>query len=764
MRKQFNTLDFGPIIPMGPSDFGKAPEFPRPGEHPRLLFTKDMIPNIRRALDDPKLENAKSALLKKCATEFDGLLPTAYYHAEGRKGIHNYNAEGLEIIKAKAFTYAIYGDKELAYQAIDAMQNYLLTINIRFIYCDQCRAFGNIAYVVACLYDWCYDVLTEDEKHNLIAGTINYAVAGDSGMLQNDDPLFHNYAMVVRKMEIGYPPKIGSSFMGHGAEEQLTRDYMSGAIAFYDENPDWWEYVAGRYFNGFIPERNALFEGKTFTQGVHYGNVRLEADMWAAFAHKILFGKNPHNDTMLEVIKSSWHMELPNESFWSEGDVATRDIRQLPTLSMSRNALIMAAIYKDKSLLAERLWKFPNIVGSSASPDDIVYASEVIDIIPPENRHEGFSPLHYRPVFQNKMLVRREWDNPDSPAVYMKIGARSTGSHEHADAGTFQLFYKDHLTHDSGIYDWCGCLYSSGTVSHNGVTVFNPEKAGTLGDRYAGGQRFTYYAETLDEWLSEKYHVGDAEGASYALKDGKTDYAYIAGNIAPAYDGDVEYLSRRMLSIFTETKEFPLIFACYDRITAISGDFKKSVLLHADHEPKIDGNRVTLTNGGGKLVANYLSDSKLQVTSIGGENNNRVINGKQVPVNYWRGGVWHTLWGRVEVSPELGNKTDDVLAVMLATDAENEFAHEVKKFSTDKILGATVMNNALIFIKDISCPEDIYEISVCGDGEMTYYISGLSAGKWTAEASGKTVELNVSEEERFARFKLPFGKLTLKKS
>ncbi|MBR2965661.1 MAG: hypothetical protein IKC34_03830, partial [Clostridia bacterium] len=65
---------------------------------------------------------------------------------------------------------------------------------------------------------------------------------------------------------------------------------------------------------------------------------------------------------------------------------------------------------------------------------------------------------------------------------------------------------------------------------------------------------------------------------------------------------------------------------------------------------------------------------------------------------------------------------------------------------------------------DISCPEDIYEISVCGDGEMTYYISGLSAGKWTAEASGKTVELNVSEEERFARFKLPFGKLTLKKS
>ena len=68
MRKQFNTLDFGPIIPMGPSDYGKAPEFPRPGEHPRLMFTKDMLPNIRKALDDPRLANAKAEVACFCAT------------------------------------------------------------------------------------------------------------------------------------------------------------------------------------------------------------------------------------------------------------------------------------------------------------------------------------------------------------------------------------------------------------------------------------------------------------------------------------------------------------------------------------------------------------------------------------------------------------------------------------------------------------------------------------------------------------------------
>ena len=750
---------------MGPSEFGKAPEFPRPGEHPRLLFTNDTIPTIKTALENPRLANAKKAIFEKASTEYEGVLPTPYYHKSGNnKGINNYDPDGLEIIRAKAFSYALYGDKELGYQAIDAMQSYLLTINIRFIFCDQCRAFGNIMYTVACVYDWCYDLLTDDEKHRLRAGTINYAVAGDSGMLQNDDPLFHNYT-VTRKMEVGYPPRLQSSFMGHGAERQLTQHYMAGAIAFYDEDDDWWEYVAARYFNVFIPERNALFKCGSVTQGIHYGIVRQAADMWGAFAHKVLFGKNPHDDTMLETVKSAWYMELPNNSFWSDGDNPTKDMRNFARTSILTNSLVMAAIYKDSALLAQVLDKNPGIVSELATPEEIIYASEVLDIIPPENRHEGYPPLYYTPLYLNRMIARREWDNPDSPAVYMKAGELTTGIHEHADAGTFQIFYKELLARDSGIYDWCGCLYSSATIAHNGVTVFNPEKAETMGGKYSGSQRYINGVGSLDAWLSMKKHrVAEREGASYALKDGKTDYAYIASNIAPAYDDDVQYLSRRMLSIFTESNEFPLIFACYDRITAVGSDIKKSVLLHAENEPKIDENRVTLTNGGGKLVATYLSDSTLDIVGIGGENNNRTINGKQMPINDFRGSGWHTLWGRVEVTPKVGARTDDVLSVMFVTDEENENTLAVEKLSANGIIGATIMNNALIFIKTLLCPDARYDITVSGEGEMTYYISGLSAGKWTAEVAGKTVELNVSEDERFARFTATSGNLILKKN
>ena len=764
MRKEFKNLDFGPIIPMGDSPFGKAPKFPKAGEHPRLLFTKDMIPDIVRALDDPRFAEARALLDQRAATEYEGILGTPYYHQTGRKGIHNNDEPGLGIISTKAFMYAIYGDKELGYQAIDAMQNYLLTVNIRFIYCDQCRDFGNILYTVSRVYDWCYDLLTDDEKHRLVAGVTNYVLAGDCGLLQSDDPTFRNYGGT-RKMEVSYPPKLQGCFTGHGSEGQVTKHYMSGAIAFFDEYPDWWEYVAARYFNTFIPARNAIYKSGSVPQGISYGSSRQSYDLWAAFAHTVLFGKNPHDDTMLDTVKSCWQTELPNESFWNDGDNSQKDMRAVSTGVLSENSLIAAALYRDSGLLAQRAHGFPSLMSpSSKSPEFFIYVSRILDLEIAENRHEGYSPVSYISLYLNRMIARRQWDDETSPAVFMKGGERSTANHEHKDAGTFQIFYKDLLARDSGIYDSYGSPYSTGTIGHNGVTVFNPAKADTLGGWYSGGQRGIGESANLEEWLTRKRHaVAEKEGASYSIKDGKTEYAYIASNIAPAYDEDVEYLSRRMLSIFTESAEFPLIFACYDRITA-NPAFRKAVLLHAEEEPRIEDNTVTLTHGGGKLVAKYLSDSEISLDPLGGENRNRMINGKQCGVSKFRGEGWRALWGRVEVVPKEGNLTDDVLAVMYVTDEENENTLKVEKISAQGIIGATVMNNALLFIKSLVCPDSLYELEVAGEGDMTYYVSGLSEGKWRIKVGGKSLTVKVSADEKFARFVAPAGKLTITKA
>ena len=768
MRKEFNNLDFGPIIPMGESPFGKAPAFPRAGEHPRLLFTKDMIPNIKRVLDDPRFAETAEALKKRAETEYDGILPPprAYGMPDtpaGRKGVHNYDAAGLGIIQAKAFMYALYGDPELAYQAIDAIQNYLLTLNIRFIFCDQCREFGSVMLTAARVYDWCYDAMTDDERLRIRAGVINYVAVGDCGLLQSGDPNFKNYGGT-RKMEVGYPPAGQGCFTGHGSEGQILTHYMSGAIAFYDEDDDWWNYCASRYFNYYVPARNEYMRSGCIHQGLSYGPVRQNCDLAAAFLHKVLFGECPHGENTVETVKSFWQHELPNESFWSDGDNFEKDMSTVSSSTLSTISLIAAALWKDSGLLAQRLWKYPNIIPSAASPELIVYASEVIDLVPAADRHEGYSPVLHNGLYAGKMIARRAWDDPTSPAVYMKSGHRSSANHEHKDIGTFQIFYKDLLVRDSGIYDSYGSPYSTGTIGHNGVTVFNPAKADTLGGWYSGGQRGIGEAGNLEEWLMRKrHHVADPEGASYSIKDGKTEYAYIASNIAPAYDEDVEYLSRRMLSIFTESEDFPLIFACFDRITA-NPDFKKAVLLHAEEEPRIDGNTVTLTHGGGKLVASYLADKELEILPLGGKDRNRMINGKQCGVSSFRGDGWKTLWGRLEISPKAASLTDSILSVMYVTGEENEKTLEIEKLSGYGILGAKIMDNALLFIEKLLCPDNCYEIEVAGEGDFTYYVSGLSEGKWRIKVGKKSLTVKVAAEEKFARFTAPAGKLIITKA
>ena len=766
MRKEFKNLDFGPIIPMGPSEFGKAPAFPKAGEHPRLMFTSEMIPNIKRALDDPRFADAKEKLTEMAKREYDGILGAPFAQGlpgtpSGRRGIHNFDGTGLDVITAKAFLYAIYGDEKLAHEAIDAMQNYLLTLNIRFIFCDQCREFGRIMMTVARVYDWCYGAMTEDERYRLVAGTINYVAAGECGLLQSDDPNFRNYGGT-RKMEIGYPPRLQGCFTGHGSEGQLMIHYMSGAIAFYDEHPDWWEFCASRYYNYYVPARNHYYQSGSCSQGLSYGPVRQHCDLISAFICKSLTGKNPLCNITPDTVRAYWHHELPNESFFNDGDNWEKDMKEVSIGTLSQVSLLTAALYNDTNLLAHRAFKYPNLV-SSANPDFFIYVSEILDLVPDSDRHAGYSPVIHNTPYAGKMIARRAWDDPNPPVVYMKAGHRSTANHEHKDAGTFQIFYKDLLVRDSGVYDSYGSPYSTGTIGHNGVTVFNPAKADTVGGWYSGSQRGIGEAHDLEDWLtSDRFRVAEPEGASYSVKDGKTEYAYIASNIAPAYDGDVDYLSRRMLSVFTECEDFPLIFACYDRIMA-NPSFKKAVLLHAEEEPTIDGNRVTLTHGGGKLVASYFSDDAFEIEPLGGDNRNRIINGKQCGVSSFRGDGWRALWGRVEILPKSGKRAENILSVMYVTGEENEKSLEVEKLSGCGILGAKVMNKALLFIDKLPCPDSSYETEVAGEGELTYYVSGLSEGKWKVKVGKKNLTVKVSADERFARFAAPAGYLTFTK-
>ena len=119
------------------------------------------------------------------------------------------------------------------------------------------------------------------------------------------------------------------------------------------------------------------------------------------------------------------------------------------------------------------------------------------------------------------------------------------------------------------------------------------------------------------------------------------------------------------------------------------------------------------------------------------------------------------MWGRVEVCPELGNLRDDVLSVMYVKDLDDEDSLEISEIKTDDILGAEIMDYALLFVRDLrSCPSTL---TVETKTASTYMISGLSEGEWEVCVGDNAIALTVSADERFARFTAPAGKITLKK-
>ena len=754
MRKQFQNLDFGPIIPIGESEFGKAPAFPKAGVHPRLLFTKENIPAIKKALDDPEYKAVRAQIDDLCADSFDGVLGIPYMHGvegfPGRRGVHNFDARGIVTIEAKAFMYAITGNRELGYQAIDALENFLLTLNIRYIFSDQCREYGQVMTVAAKVYDWCYDLLTEDEKYRIFAGVINYTAAGTCGLAvgMGTEP-FKIYGNP-NKMEVGYPPREQGCVSGHGSEGQVLRDYFSMAVAVYDEHPEWWEYVAARVYNDYLVQRNYYYKCGCAPQGnPTYAPFRMHYDLYSAYANKVLYGESPYIPELAQAPRSLYCYELPSGQHFSDGDGVHGGYKRAG-FTLTTCALWASALSGDATLRAEYKYHRPDYSYSYEGPYSMMPSEFFILVAdglkPADDRHAGLSPVCYNCAPQHKIIARRRWDDETSPAVYMKSGERSTANHEHRDAGSFQLFYKGMLSIDSGHYTLYGTASHANqqsTLAHNGILIKVPELDN--GDSYHGSQRKMKETRTNASWLAEEgYRIGIPEGVKYEVQNGVCEYAYLAGNNAPAYDleREVEYLSRRMLAVFPESEKNPLIFATYDSIVATSESAKKVILLHTQPGPAIEGNTAIAKNDGASLVAQYISPTELDL-------------------EYFGGGDDPDMWGRVEISPKLGNLRDDVLSVMYVKDADDADMLNIREIKDADVLGAELMEYALLFVRDLrACPE---KITVDTGSATKYMISGLAAGTWSATVGDKTVTVIVGEDELFAKVELPAGKITLEK-
>lgn len=241
------TKDYDKLFPM-------PPVFPPKG-HPRVYFTKADIPRILENMKKP--QNAAAKRVHENNTAYDG----GVKFGDAYQGT-NFDSEMMAIIESLALAYALGGGEQYGQRAAELMR---ACVNGIYFSVDgySYNTIGQTVFTIAEVYDWCYDLLSAVDREAFYNKTIELAAM----------------------LEVGWPPVKQRAVVGHGPEGQVLRDLMCAGIAMYDEYPDIYTLVAGRFFSEFIEPRKLMYRAHHFSQGSHYTHYRVQ---WEALSTWIM--------------------------------------------------------------------------------------------------------------------------------------------------------------------------------------------------------------------------------------------------------------------------------------------------------------------------------------------------------------------------------------------------------------------------------------------------------------------------------------------
>ena len=758
----FSNADFGGGSSTIRTDLGKGKTYdyldvnPTKGQHPRVMFNENDIAGINRALNNGMNEAAAKEFRRQVALMETGSLPAAYQH--GSNGTHNFNGQVLANIMALALDYRLSGSEISGYQAILAAKNYLKTVDVQSFKPDPERTMGNIMYAMACVYDWCYPLMTKTDRDQIVAGVQHKCCESSH-------------------MEVGFPPSGQGVIAGHGCEFQILRDYLSFAIAIYDEYPGWWNFVGYRFYNEYVPARNEFYKAGMVPQGVsQYVQIRFAGDCYAALLIKAMSGSLPFDEEgMHQVILSIHSYELPNEFTFASGDGSnTTSVNQIKkVMEFGMASMITSHLFGDATVRAQfEYGKYSYSIfgdGQYGLEQTVGYACEELicssgEVRAAKDRHADMDLIVYNGGWLGQTIARNNW-GANQAAVLMKIGVRADSNHGHQDAGQFQIWYKSMLAGDTGAYASYNHVhwryYHQGTIAHNSLLI-NNNSGGTY---YCGGQiSHTQETGSLTGWANGSYDTGVVTGHEEGYLDEaktKVKYAYIAGDIAKAYGSSTaSVVDRRMLAVYeTGNNGVPMFFFVFDDITAANKSYKKTFLLHTASEPTVNGKTVSVTSSqGGKLVLQNVLGGDA-ITKIGGEGKNYQINGSPVaPDRYPLDGYW----GRVEISKNTGSATDYFLNVMYVCDANKDPGLTARAITGNLVKGAVIGNAAAVFVSSPTRLSAPFNFTAEGTGDLYYYVSGVLQGTWNVtDKNGNMQTVNATRDGGLLVFTAPAGTVSL---
>ena len=727
----------------------KVPPVNPPNEHPRVLFRKSDVERIRENMKKEQNLNAVEWLNKMKAEPVDGFLNNTY------------NLQMLIKIEAFAFDYAINGNEESGHIAVEAILNYLDTCSVESSG-NAARNGGKVIHVASEVYDWCYDLLTSKQKNKIIDACEVFA----------------------NGMEIGWPPTKQGAVVGHGSEAQLLRDLLAFAIAVYDERPDIWQVVGGRFYQEYVPARNYFNKSHYNMQGDSYGLYRHIWDSWSHVLIKGMGAPDPYiTDDLYKVSYGMIYMRRPDGQYLRDGDSAL-DTNKMWTYWTDRSTSysLDSAIGADPYLKGEFAKQQKDFKGFYE--DSAVMTLVINDPDVPIKSPDNLPLSRYFGNPTGMSIARTGWGDGvdcDSVVAQMKIGGMKVNNHQHSDAGHFQLYYKGILASDSGVYQGATSeritggttygsihynMYMTKAIAHNTMLVFDPSEPQANSTSPAnindGGQRaINNYSEfsTLDEVFANDAQVATVEKQEIDPSSPITPaYTYLKGDITKAYTAKMQEFKRSFMFLNLFDEDVPGALIVFDKVVSSNPSFKKTWLLHGLEEPVTNGNqtifartyasKVSANAYNGKMTVDTLlpkADNAV-ITKVGGEDGWSNVNGVDYtgyPANTHtdEGSTW-----RMELSPKKEADTDYFLNIMQVSDNDKAFYKQVKLIDTNLLYGVQISDRAVTFSK--SGKEIDSEISIPAPqaGELKYTICDVKAGSWEVTSDGGTQRLNATQE------------------
>ncbi len=660
-----------------------------PAEHPRLFLKTKDIDDLKKRVTHPVTK-----------PYWDNLKKDAKSNVQIR-------------VEVNSAEYLMTGDQQLGSQtlalALQTLQHYTWNPDKS----DVSREIGRMMVTGAVAYDWCYPLLTTEQKS-----------------------AFHvEFLRLANALECGYPPDMGW-ITGHGSEWMVFRDMLSAGVALYDEYPDMYLHVTHVIFKYAIPARDFWYSGHAFHQGTSYSETRFSSDLYPLWIYDRMGAGNVFSPEQQYVPYQWIYLRRPDLKLMAGGDGASR----VPRL----RSLLSASYYKDGYILGDYL-----LTPGSLSMDRLfqfLFTDPDLEPLPasdlPLSRYMGF-PYGW-------MVARTGWD-ANTVMAEMKINSYNFNNHQHLDAGTFQIYHRGPLAIESGSYE--GGYRSSHmknyyrrTIAHNSLLIYAPgEQFRVSGEDCSndGGQHFPNNrseARTLSVLTdpANGYKTGEVLAHGYGPSTQTPAYSYLKGDITKAYSAKVTDLKRSFVFLNLFDNHIPAILIVFDKVVSSNPSYKKYWLLHSMEEPGINGNNTTITlnqrGWTGQMINTTLlpEPENLEITPVGGPGKEFWVFGKNyenpsINPNDLNSEVGE--W-RVEVSPVTPANENYFLNVMQVMDKTCNKELNVQRIDGEKVIGVKVSDRLVLFSKTSELIDEPFSISFADKGTYKILLTDIAPGTW----------------------------------